>query len=64
MRLRRVQTLRSIFAIPLLMSVATLLGLGLGLAGDDGWDIAAWFLLGLCPAVFIFAWLTRRARFQ
>ena len=41
------QSASRIFAIPLLLLVASIAGLVFGLLGEGGWDIAAWAALGL-----------------
>ncbi|WP_380778368.1 hypothetical protein [Sphingomonas sp. R86520] len=52
------KTNRQIFGVPILLGIATLLGLGAGLVGDGGWDDAAGLLLA-APLV-VTAWYWRR----
>lgn len=53
-------TAMGVFAIPLVIGIASLLGLVLGLTGDGVRDILAWLLVGLAPLT-IFAALFRRS---
>lgn len=53
---------RRIFAIPLLIALATLAGLILGLTGEGWRDGAAWLLVGLAPFIIIAALLRRPPR--
>lgn len=41
------QSTARIFAIPLVLLIASIAGLVFGLLGEGGWDIAAWAALGL-----------------
>jgi CHASE2 domain-containing sensor protein len=52
------KTNRQIFGVPILLGIATMLGLGAGLIGDGGWDTAAGLLLA-APLV-VTAWYWRR----
>ena len=49
-----------VFAMPLVIGIASLVGLVLGLTGDGVRDILAWLLVGLAPLT-IFAALSRRS---
>ena len=51
--------LRSIFAWPLFLGLASLGGLILGLTGDGLRDALAWLLLGTGPAAIVLAWVLR-----
>lgn len=51
-----------VFAWPLLIGLASLLGLVLGLTGDGFRDLACWVLLGLAPLVITVALLRRRTQ--
>ncbi|MCH2488170.1 MAG: hypothetical protein MK010_10575 [Erythrobacter sp.] len=51
-----------IFAWPLALGIASLLGLVLGLTGDGARDIACWALLGLAPLIICGALMRRRPR--
>ena len=54
------QSLLRIFAIPLLIALATIAGLILGLTGDGARDVAAWTLTGLAPLIILAAlWRAR-----
>ncbi len=46
-----------IFAVPMLLGIATLLGLGAGLIGDGGWDVAAGLLLAAPLAITAWYWM-------
>ena len=50
----------AIFAWPLVLGIACLVGLILGLTGDGWRDLFAWLLLGAMPLVLLLAWLRRR----
>lgn len=56
----RHRTNAQIFGVPVLLGVATLLGLGAGLIGDGGWDVAAGLLLAAPLAITGWYW-TRSA---
>ncbi|HXH16519.1 MAG TPA: hypothetical protein VNJ10_10360 [Sphingomonas sp.] len=45
------KTNRQIFALPMLLGVSTVAGLGVGLMGDGIWDVAAGLLLTMPLAV-------------
>lgn len=45
------KTNRQIFALPILLGVSTVAGLGAGLIGDGVWDVGAGLLLALPLAV-------------
>lgn len=47
-------SLRQIFAVPLAVAVATVLGLLAALVGDGAWDLVSWLTLG--PVVLLSAW--------
>lgn len=51
-----------VFVWPLLIGLASLLGLVLGLTGDGFRDLACWVLLGLAPLVITVALLRRRTQ--
>ncbi|MBX7482463.1 hypothetical protein [Qipengyuania qiaonensis] len=55
----RPQSAIRIFAWPIAIGVAALIGLVLGLTGDGARDLAAWILLGIGPVVVIAALLGR-----
>jgi hypothetical protein len=50
----------TIFAVPLLLAVLTLLGLVVGLTGEGVRDLIAWLLLTPVPGVLVWAWFRRR----
>ncbi len=50
------KTNRQIFGIPILLGIATTLGLGAGLIGDGGWDGAAGILLAAPLGVTAWYW--------
>jgi hypothetical protein len=50
-----------IFRKPLLIGVATVIGLVSALVGDGWYDVLSWVLLGGCVAVMIAAWCRARA---
>jgi hypothetical protein len=52
------KTNRQIFALPALLGLSTVAGLGGGLVGDGSWDVAAGILLAL-PLV-VTGWYWRR----
>lgn len=54
----RHRTSRQIFAVPILLGIATILGLGAGLLGDGGWDGAAGLLLAAPLVVTAWYWRT------
>ena len=43
----RHRTTLQVFGVPILLGIATLLGLGAGLIGDGVWDVGAGLLLAL-----------------
>jgi hypothetical protein len=53
------RTTRTILAWPLVIGVASLVGLVAGLAGDGPLDLISWVLLGALPLVIGAAWLRR-----
>ena len=50
------RTNRQIFAVPILLGIATILGLGAGLIGDGSWDGAAGALLATPLIVTGWCW--------
>lgn len=52
------KTNRQIFGVPILLGIATTLGLGAGLVGDGGWDGAAGLLLA--APLIVTAWYWQR----
>ncbi|RMB55865.1 hypothetical protein C8J44_1130 [Sphingomonas sp. PP-CE-3A-406] len=56
----RHRTTLQVFGVPILLGIATLLGLGAGLIGDGGWDVAAGLLLAAPLAITGWYW-TRTA---
>jgi hypothetical protein len=50
------RTNRQIFGVPILLGIATMLGLGAGLIGDGGWDGAAGLLLAAPLVVTALYW--------
>lgn len=56
----RHRTTLQVFGVPILLGIATLLGLGAGLIGDGGWDVAAGLLLAAPLAITAWYW-TRTA---
>ena len=56
---RRRRDLGHIFAIPLLLALATLAGLVIGLTGGGMRDLLAWLLLILPLAAIAWAWARR-----
>ena len=57
---RSPQGLRGIFALPLLIAVASLIGLVAALLGDGALDALSWLGLGLTVAAVVWAMRTRR----
>lgn len=57
---RRKRPIARVFAWPLALFAATVMGLVLGLTGEGWRDAAAWLLLGSVPAVIAFA-LSRKS---
>lgn len=53
------QNLTTVFALPLALFAASVLGLVLGLTGDGLPDVAAWTLLALPLLVVTLAWRRR-----
>ena len=56
---RRRRTIGQIFAVPLLLALATLVGLVVGLTGGGTRDLLAWLLLILPLAAIAWAWARR-----
>ena len=54
------QSLRQIFALPLLIAILGFAGLILGLTGDGWRDSVAWALVGLPILFFVRDWHRRR----
>ena len=52
--------LRRVFGVPLILAVASLIGLISALVGDDLWDVLSWLTLGAMVAVIGRYWLRRR----
>lgn len=61
-RLTRRRTNAQVFAWPLALALASLLGLISGLTGDGIRDLICWVLLGLVPLVIIGALARRRSQ--
>lgn len=59
MRTEHVQSPREVFRIPVLLGVATAVGLLSALFGDDGWDVLSW--LALLVPIAVVGWAWRRA---
>ena len=56
------QSLPRMFAVPLLIALATIAGLVLGLTGDGARDAAAWTFTGIAPLIILAAlWRGRAA---
>lgn len=55
-------SLKVIFAVPLVVSLLSLIGLVGALLGDGVWDGVGWLGLGACIAVTIWALIARRVR--
>lgn len=55
------KTNRQIFAVPILLGVSTVAGLGAGLVGDGVWDVGAGLLLALPLAVTGRCWFVAPA---
>ena len=55
------KTNRQIFALPVLLGVSTVAGLGAGLIGDGVWDVGAGLLLALPLAVTGRYWVRQPA---
>jgi len=55
------KTNRQIFALPILLGVSTVAGLGAGLIGDGLWDVGAGLLLALPLAVTGGYWVRQPA---
>ncbi|MEG8025386.1 hypothetical protein [Sphingomonas aurantiaca] len=51
------KTNRQIFAVPILLGVSTVAGLGAGLVGDGVWDVGAGLLLALPLVVTARCWV-------
>ncbi|MEZ5694420.1 MAG: hypothetical protein R3D99_11425 [Altererythrobacter sp.] len=54
--------IRRIFAWPLAIALATLVGLILGLTGDGWRDALAWMLAGIAPVLILVVLMRRRAK--
>ncbi|EMD84199.1 hypothetical protein C725_0129 [Pacificimonas flava] len=52
--------MRDVFALPTVIALASLTGLGLALLGDGLFDAGAWILLGLPIMAAMWALRTRR----
>jgi hypothetical protein len=52
-------SLRRVFGVPLILAVASLVGLISALVGDDLWDVLSWLTLGAMVAVIGCYWLRR-----
>ena len=61
-RIMRRRTNAQVFAWPLALALASLLGLISGLTGDGIRDLICWVLLGLAPLVIIGALARRRSQ--
>ncbi|MBB5279924.1 hypothetical protein [Pacificimonas flava] len=57
---KRRRPLRDVFALPTVIALASLTGLGLALLGDGLFDAGAWILLGLPIMAAMWALRTRR----
>ncbi|MFP1681172.1 hypothetical protein ACLD0W_01605 [Alloalcanivorax sp. C16-1] len=57
---RAVRGLRGIFAVPLLIALASLIGLVAALLGDGPMDALSWLGLGIPVAAVVWAMRTRR----
>jgi hypothetical protein len=53
-------SLRRVFGVPLILAVASLVGLISALVGDDLWDALSWLTLGAMVTVIGRYWLRRR----
>jgi hypothetical protein len=51
--------LRRVFGVPLILAVASLVGLISALVGDDLWDVLSWLTLGAMVVVTGWYWLRR-----
>lgn len=58
--MKRQQSLRAIFAIPLLLALASVAGLVVALTGDGLRDAASWLALGIPVVAVGWAMRTRR----
>lgn len=56
------QSLRQVFAIPIAVAAASVLGLVSALMGDGGWDALSWLALGSAVALAARYGLPRRQR--
>jgi hypothetical protein len=54
------QTLRQIFAAPLVIGILSIVGLLAALVGDNVWDAVSWISLAIPFALFVF-FIYRRA---
>lgn len=53
-------SLRDIFAIPIVLGLLTTIGLVAALVGDGIWDGVSWITLGVLVVVYAFYWLRRQ----
>ncbi len=53
------RSLARVFAVPLALALATLVGLVVGLTGEGARDVLAWLLLAPLPIAFAVAWARR-----
>lgn len=53
------QSVREVFFIPILLSVAVLIGLVSALIGDGIWDVVSWLTILAPVVVVILAWWRR-----
>lgn len=51
--------LRRVFGVPLVLAVASVIGLISALVGDDIWDVLSWLTLAVPVAVILWYWLRR-----
>jgi hypothetical protein len=52
-------SVRRVFGVPLILAVASLIGLISALVGDDVWDVLSWVTLGAMVVVMGWYWLRR-----
>lgn len=56
---RKRRTLAQVFAVPLVLALASLTGLVIGLTGEGVPDLLSWLLLALPIAALAIAWARR-----
>lgn len=54
--------LTTVFVMPAVVAVLSLIGLVAALIGDGAWDAVGWLGLGACVAILVWALIARRHR--